>query len=243
MYLFSCSTLTFCVYFSLGSDGSSELTSPSPWGQQTPSPSAPWPPPAATPTPVVSTAPDRPPRRLKAVPRRLTATTADSLLRSPFAMKPLEGIRRYRRKLRAFRRKCRQPGADFKIGAFVLRMECQNGPQRTVKKVRRPPPPLSSSSVRLDKLLARLAARQTAIHVPITAWRPGRTDLANLVVKGGGPGSCPSSPQHGGPAMGVAVRTIKSELKMVTETCTLPVTSLVATSPRYSSQKVNPAIY
>jgi hypothetical protein len=77
-------------------------------------------------------------------------------------------------------------------------------------------------------------ARQSTIHVPITAWRPGRTDLAALVK--GGPPSCPGSPQQQPTATGVPVR-IKSELKMVTETCTLPITSVVATSPRFS-QKV-----
>ncbi len=210
-------------------------TSPSPW-QQTPSSSAPWHPPHATPPTL------RPSHRLKSAPRRWDTFATAAHLLLPFAMRPLAGIRHYRRKLRAFRRKCRQPGSDFKIGAFVLRMECQaaqtSGLSRTGRKrvIKRSQDHGVPSSVRLEKVVARLMARQSTIHVPITAWRPGRTDLAALVK--GGPPSCPSSPQQQqhSTATGVPVR-IKSELKMVTETCTLPITSVVATSPRFS-QKV-----
>lgn len=253
--------------FCQGSDGSGETGSyssappMSPWGT-TPSPRpTPWHP--------------APPHRVKPLPRKWSSSAAEDLL---FAMKPPQGVRNYRKKLRNLRRKCRQPGAEVKIGIFVLRMELQSAAQRPPPP-RRAPPAVSPAARggRLEALLASIVTRKSMIHVPISAWRPGRTDLQNLVKNppsnpgspqppprspvryhhpaspvgakypaspGGGSGGLkyPGSPGGGGglkyPGSPGGGLRVKSELKMITETCTSTITSVSASPARHHTPKV-----
>jgi hypothetical protein len=152
------------------------------------------------------------------VPRKLTSPPTDELV---FAMKPPQGVRNYRKKIRTMKRKTRNPTSEIKIGLFILKLECNAGlpwPRRTRRQV---DPKLRA--MRLENHVTRVVAQKSRIQVPITAWRTGRTDLYGLVK---GPPSAPGSP--------VGVR-VKSELKMVTETCTASVTC-VTTAPRYSGK-------
>lgn len=204
-----------------GSDGSLETASVqshpslSPWQTHSPRPSPSYPSQSPRPSPSWHPAP---PHRLKAVPRKVTSPPRDII----FAMKPQQGIKNYRKKIRTFKRKCRNPVSEIKIGLFILKLECNAAVPR-VRKIQRPPVDPKRRAARLENTIARVTARKNRIQVPITAWRTGRTDLFGLVK---GPPSAPSSP--------VGVR-IKSELKMVTETCTATVTCVTA-SPRFSTK-------
>merc|ERR1740137_153564 len=204
-----------------GSDGSLETTSVhshpslSPWQTHSPRPSPSYPSQSPRPSPSWQPAP---PHRLKAVPRKLTNPPKDII----FGMKPQQGIKNYRKKIRTFKRKCRNPVSEIKIGLFILKLEC-NATVPRVRKIQRPPIDPKRRASRLEATISRVAARKNRIQVPITAWRTGRTDLYGLVK---GPPSAPCSP--------VGVR-VKSELKMVTETCTATVTCVTA-SPRYSAK-------
>jgi len=205
-----------------GSDGSLETASVhshpslSPWQTHSPRPSPSYPSQSPRPSPSWHPAP---PHRLKAVPRKVTNPPKDII----FAMKPQQGIKNYRKKIRPYRRKCRNPVSEIKIGLFILKLECNAAVPR-VRKTQRPPVDPKRRAARLENTIARVTARKSRIQVPITAWRTGRTDLFGLVK---GPSSAPSSPI-------VGVR-IKSELKMVTETCTA-VTTCVTASPRFSTK-------
>ena len=244
------------MLFVSGSDGSS-IPPHSPWGT-TPSPRpTPWQP--------------SPPHRVKAVPTRLTKPHPDLT----FAMKPPQGVRNYRKKMRNYKRRCRQPDKEIKIGLFVLRLECQSAAPR-LKRRPRPVITPAARNRRLDDVAANIVTRKSQIHVPIAAWRTGRTDLQNLIKNPpsnppspAGPPPARPTPQHQQPpgsprhnmGMGHAIKglqaqtpgsprshhgggplkgypplgspgpmRIKSELKMVTETCTAAVPS----PPRHS---------
>ena len=161
-------------------------------------------------------------------------------------MRPLAGVRNYRKKMRNYRRRCRQPTAEMKIGLFILRMECQSaGPTLKKPRLRTFRPASSQRSARLESLCASLLARRSMIHVPISAWRTGRTDLAHLIKnppsqpgspKAVMPPNSPGRPAAAPPAMPpgspVGGMRVKSELKMVTETCT----SIVSTPPRQNNK-------
>jgi len=232
-----------------GSDGSGEsgnyssVPPLSPWGTPSPRPTS-WQP--------------SPPHRVKAVPKKwpTTTTTTSDLV---FAMKPPQGVRNYRKKIRTFRRKCRQPGSDIKIGVFVLKMELQSA---ALRPTRRPHPPVSQAarSAKIEALLASIVTRKSMIHVPISAWRTGRTDLQNLVKNPpsnpgspqpprspvrfhpvspghkfpGSPGQIkfPGSPVNKYPGSPSGLR-VKSELKMITETCTSTITSISSPSRQH----------
>lgn len=204
-----------------GSDGSLETASVhshpslSPWQTHSPRPSPSYPSQSPRPSPSWHPAP---PHRLKAVPRKVINPPKDII----FGMKPPQGVKNYRKKIRTFKRKCRNPVSEIKIGLFILKLECNAAVPR-VRKIQRPPVDPKRRAARLENTISRVTARKNRIQVPITAWRTGRTDLFGLVK---GPPSAPGSPIGG-------VR-IKSELKMVTETCTATVTCVTA-SPRYSN--------
>ena len=119
------------------------------------------------------------------------------------------------------KKKTRNPCSEIKIGLFILRLEC-NANLPWPKRQRRQENP-ARRVARLEQQVSRIIAFKSRIQVPITAWRTGRTDLYGLVK---GPPSAPGSP--------VGVR-VKSELKMVTETCTAAVTS-VTSAPRFSGK-------
>ena len=107
-------------------------------------------------------------------------------------MKPPQGVKNYRKKIRPFRRRCRQPGADIKINAFVLKLEIQ--PSAGKVKLRRNPAPsrtVEQRAIRLEDNIAKIVTKKSQVQVPITAWRVGRTDLANLIKN---PPSEPGSP-------------------------------------------------
>jgi len=205
----------------IGSDGSLETASVyshpslSPWQTHSPRPS---PIPSQSPRPSPSWHP-APPHRLKSIPKKVTNPPKDNI----FAMKPPQGIRNYRKKIRTFKRKARNPVSEIKIGLFILKLECNAAVPR-VKKRKAVVVDPKRRAVRLETVVSKVTARKNRIQVPITAWRTGRTDLFGLVK---GPPSAPGSP--------VSVNKIKSELKMVTETCTASVTCVTA-SPRFSSK-------
>jgi len=210
-----------------GSDGSLEtgsVHSPhpslSPWGQgQTHSPRpSPSYPPLASPCALPSPRTQGHSRRVKAVPRKLTSPLPEKV----FAMKPPQGIRNYRKKIRPYKRKCRN-GTEIKIGLFILKLEC-NAATGWVKKARRHIPQ-ERRIARLNNQINKITNFKSKLHVPIQAWKTGRTDLDSL-IKGG---SSPAPSSHSG-----GLR-IKSELKMVTETCTASVTSVTAT-PRFTAK-------
>ena len=153
-------------------------------------------------------------------------------------MKPPQGVRNYRKKMRNFKRRCRQPCTEIKIGLFVLRLECQSAVPRLKRAPRRIITP-GQRKARLDAVTADIVTRKSLVHVPISAWRTGRTDLQNLIKNPpsnppspvGPAKGPPGSPRGGGkhPGTPTGIR-IKSELKMVTETCTAAVPS----PPRHS---------
>lgn len=260
-----------------GSDGSGESGLPpmSPWGGA-----------ATTPSPRPTPWQPSPPHRIKSVPKKwpLSVSNGDCDENSKivcdrvFGVKPPQGVRNYRKKIRTFRRRCRQPTSDIKIGLFVLRMECQ----ANVGKIR-PKKPLRDVTsqrhqqrcARLETLIGKLVTRKSALHVPINAWRTGRTDLAHLVKNPPSQPSSPIGPKSAGlsgpaspnnqqhlqqrstscttgvtttsstiyplssparhPVMGHQTgMRVKSELKMVTETCTAGVVSSVASPPRHT---------
>ena len=107
-------------------------------------------------------------------------------------MKPPQGVKNYRKKIRPFRRRCRQPGTDIKIGTFVLKLEIQSAAGK-VKLKRKSPPhkTIEQRALRLDEQIAKIVTRKSQIQVPISAWRVGRTDLAGLIKN---PPSEPGSP-------------------------------------------------
>ena len=155
-------------------------------------------------------------------------------------MRPPWGVRNYRKKMRTFRRKCRQPPQEIRVGAFLLRLECNSAVRPAPR--RRSGRTASDRSSRLDELVTRLAKVKTSVHVPISAWRVGRTDLTGL-VKGG---SAPNSPVqqargHGGPASPGTANRVKTELRPVTETCTAAVTTISVSPSRYTA-KVGPGL-
>ena len=143
-------------------------------------------------------------------------------------MKPPQGVRNYRKKIRPFKRKCRNPESDIKVGLFMLKLEC-NAAGSTVKKFRRHKLDDKVRAARLADLVSKLTSLRNRVHVPIQAWKTGRTDLTHLV-------KAPQSPHISSsvqaPVTGVRV---KSELKLVTETCTATITS-VTSSPKVTNK-------
>jgi len=200
-----------------GSEGSVETSSlhsqTSPWHQSLPSPR----PSPSNPSDASQSNSVR--HRVKPVPKKLVNPPQELL----FAMKPPQGVKNYRKKIRPFRRKCRNPESEIKIGLFMLRLEC-NAAGTKVKKFRRSRLDPKVRAARLADLVSKLTSLRNRVHVPIQAWKTGRTDLTNL-VKG------PPSPHV--PAPG-AIR-VKSELKLVTETCTATITS-VTSSPKIANK-------
>ena len=147
-----------------------------------------------------------------------------------FAMKPSAGQGQYRKKIRQYRRKCRNPAAEIKINVFAMRLEINASGDKPHLKRRRPRLDGKVRAARLADLVSRLTGLRSRVHVPIQAWRPGRADLAGL-VKG------PPSPAttHAPQTQGLRV---KSELKMVTETCTATLTT-VTQSPKVTNKVSN----
>ena len=143
-------------------------------------------------------------------------------------MRPPQGIRDYRKKIRKkIEKKCRNPSSEIKINPFIIKIEINAAQGKPFKKVQRPNIQSNVRFGRCQAQLERLRKLRDRVHVPIQAWKSGRTDLRDL-VKG------PASP-YLPPAPRVKTETggmkIKSELKMVTETCTATVTS-VTSSPK-----------
>ena len=137
-------------------------------------------------------------------------------------MKPQQGVRNYRKKLtRSYKKKTRNPCREIKIGLFVLKLECNANPPWQ-RRLNRPVDP-KRRVIRLEATVAKIVALRGRIQVPIHPWQKGRQDLYGLVK---GPPSAPGSP--------VGVR-VKSELKMVTETCTATVTC-VTSAPRFAGK-------
>ena len=198
--------------------------SPSPWhpGSHSPRPSPSHPAPAS-PHPSPSSWLPAPPHRLKAVPRKWTKSNTDQASSElVFGMKPLQGVRNYRKKLtRSYKKKTRNPCKEIKIGLFVLKLECNANPPWQKRVVRHVEP--QRRVMRLETLVKKIENVRSRITVPINPWLRGRQDLYNLVK---GPPSAPGSP--------VGVR-VKSELKMVTETCTATVTC-VTSAPRFAGK-------
>ena len=204
-----------------GSESSAETSSlhsqHSPWHQSLPSPR----PSPGLPADTGSTWPAPAPHRGKPVPKKLVNPPPELL----FAMKPPQGVRNYRKKIRPFRRKCRNPASEIKVGLFLLRLEC-NAAGAAVQKPRRSRLDPKVRAARLADLVSKITSLRNRVHVPIQAWKTGRTDLNNL-MKGS-----PVVGHHVTPSGGIRV---KSELKLVTETCTATITS-VTTSPRVSNK-------
>ena len=193
---------------------------PSPWAQSLPSPR----PEAGQ---HLSSAASRP-HRVKPRPRRITnpgLECPDKL----FALKPSLGQGNYRRKIRGYRRKCRNPAAEIKINMFVMKLEINGaGGDKPYQKRRRTRVDDKVRAARLADLVNKLTSLRTRVHVPIAAWKQGRSDLGGLVK--GPPSPAPVSSAHA--PQGVRV---KSELKMVTETCTASITSITQ-SPKVASK-------
>ena len=147
-------------------------------------------------------------------------------------MKPPQGIRNYRKKIRPFKRKCRNPSSEIKLNQFIIRIEINAAQGKPIKRPYRPKIDSNLRFGRCQAQLERLRKLRDRVHVPIQAWKPGRTDLRDL-VKGPASPYLPAAPR-------VKTETgggmkIKSELKMVTETCTATVTSVTA-SPRATTK-------
>ena len=163
--------------------------------------------------------------RVKSVPKKCVHPPQELI----FGMKPPQGIRNYRKKIRPYRRKCRNPESDIKVGLFMLKLEC-NAAGSTVRKYRRHKLDDKVRAARLADLVSKLTSLRNRVHVPIQAWKTGRTDLTNLVKAPQSPHITSSVP----PATGGGIR-VKSELKLVTETCTATITS-VTSSPKVTNK-------
>ena len=148
-----------------------------------------------------------------------------------FAMKPPQGIRNYRKKIRPFKRKCRNPSSEIKLNQFIIKIEINAAQGKPLKKPYRPRIDSNLRFGRCQAQLERLRKLRDRVHVPIQAWKPGRTDLRDL-VKGPASPYLPAAPRVKTETGGMK---IKSELKMVTETCTASVTS-VTSSPRATNK-------
>lgn len=144
-------------------------------------------------------------------------------------MKPSLGQGNYRKKIRGFRRKCRNPSAEIKINAFVMKLEINGaGGDKPYQKRRRTRLDDRLRAARLADLVNKLTSLKNRVHVPIMAWKQGRSDLGGLVKGPPSPAPVSSAPAPQG------VR-VKSELKMVTETCTASITSITQ-SPKVASK-------
>ena len=146
-------------------------------------------------------------------------------------MKPPQGIRNYRKKIRPFKRKCRNPSSEIKLNQFIIKIEINAAQGKPLKKPYRPRIDSNLRFGRCQAQLERLRKLRDRVHVPIQAWKPGRTDLRDL-VKGPASPYLPAAPRVKTETGGMK---IKSELKMVTETCTASVTS-VTSSPRATNK-------
>ena len=74
----------------------------------------------------------------------------------------------------------------------------------------------------------KLTSLRNRVHVPIAAWKQGRSDLGGLV-------KAPPSPAPVTTAHAPQGIRVKSELKMVTETCIASITSITQ-SPKVTSK-------
>ena len=147
-------------------------------------------------------------------------------------MKPPQGIRNYRKKIRPFRRKCRNPSSEIKLNQFIIKIEINAAQGKPLRKPYRPKIDSNLRFGRCQAQLERLRKLRDRVHVPIQAWKAGRTDLRDLVKGPASPYLPPGPPRVKTETGGMK---IKSELKMVTETCTATVTSVTA-SPRASTK-------
>ena len=146
-------------------------------------------------------------------------------------MKPPQGIRNYRKKIRPFKRKCRNPSSEIKLNQFIIKIEINAAQGKPLRKPYRPKIDSNLRFGRCQAQLERLRKLRDRVHVPIQAWKSGRTDLRDL-VKGPASPYLPAAPRVKTETGGMK---IKSELKMVTETCTASVTS-VTSSPRATNK-------
>ena len=162
--------------------------------------------------------------RVKPVPRKCNNPPKELV----FAMKPPQAIRNYRKKIRTFKRKCRNPSSEIKLNQFIIKIEINAAQGKPLRKPYRPKIDSNLRFGRCQAQLERLRKLRDRVHVPIQAWKSGRTDLRDL-VKGPASPYLPSVPRVKTESAGGM--KIKSELKMVTETCTATVTS-VTSSPR-----------
>ena len=212
-------------------DSASVASQPSPWAASLPSPR-----PSADPAPPPAAGQHRP-HRVKPTPRRITNPSLECPDKL-FAVKPSLGQGNYRKKIRQYRRKCRNPAAEIKINVFTMRLEINGaGGDKPYQKRRRTRLDDKVRAARLVDLVNKLTSLRNRVHVPIAAWKQGRSDLGGL-VKG------PPSPAPVAPVASAHVPQgvrVKSELKMVTETCTASITSITS-SPKVAS-KVRIATY
>ena len=202
-----------CVAGSEGSVENSSVHSPggSPWRSQ------PSPRPSPLPSSLSPTS-----HRVKPVPRKCHNPPRELV----FFMRPPQGIRDYRKKIRKkIEKKCRNPSSEIKINPFIIKIEINAAQGKPFKKVKRPNIQSNVRFGRCQAQLERLRKLRDRVHVPIQAWKSGRTDLRDLVK---GPASPYLPPRVKTETGGMK---IKSELKMVTETCTATVTS-VTSSPK-----------
>ena len=205
-------------------DSASVASQPSPWAASLPSPR----PSADLAQPPLTSARRH---RVKPTPRRI----ANPGLECPdklFAVKPSLGQGNYRKKIRQYRRKCRNPAAEIKINVFTMRLEINGaGGDKPYQKRRRTRLDDKVRAARLVDLVNKLTSLRNRVHVPIAAWKQGRSDLGGLVKAP--PSPAPVAPLATAHApQGVRV---KSELKMVTETCTASITSITQ-SPKVASK-------
>jgi len=213
----------------------------SPWQPNSPRPSSHFEEVSApSPRPTPSWQP-APPHRVKSKPVKCINPPQEML----FALKTLQGIKNYRKKMRTFRRKCRNPLSEIRIGTFLLKLECNAASVPTSRRKPSSKTPSQRSS-RLETVVTKVSKHKSSIHVPITAWKAGRTDLSGLVK---GPPSAPSSPVQAvrgvginmgqvGRSMGVNMaqvgNRVRSELRPVTETCTAAMATV--TTSRFVSK-------
>ena len=201
-------------------DTASVASQPSPWAQSLPSPRPG--PDLCQPPPVASR-----PHRVKPQPRKITNPSLE-VPDKLFAVKPSLGQGNYRKKIRQYRRKCRNPAAEIKINVFAMRLEINACGDKPYQKRRRTRLDDKVRAARLVDLVNKLTSLRNRVHVPIAAWKQGRSDLGNLVKAP--PSPAPVATTH--VPQGIRV---KSELKMVTETCTASITSITQ-SPKVASK-------
>ena len=113
-----------------------------------------------------------------------------------------------------------------------MRLEINSGGDKPYQKRRRSRLDDKVRAARLVDLVNKLTSLRNRVHVPIAAWKQGRSDLSGLVKGPPSPAPLQRQAQGQGPGQGLRV---KSELKMVTETCTASITSITQ-SPKVASK-------